>query len=143
MTALGSLAGAALTNSSIFTPQFSVGVIAWLQQIFSKPLPCAYFLRISRLIVTPCVFLVFCCLVACFSDLMDVNRFGACTFFVVIADATGMGLFAFLTELSSGESEVMHNNEFTIRVSTCPPVAVRHSCTQTISHRLAKGSSRV
>jgi hypothetical protein len=32
---------------------------------------------------------------------MDVNRFGACTFFVVIADATGMGLFAFLTELSS------------------------------------------
>jgi hypothetical protein len=35
------------------------------------------------------------------SNLIGVNRLGALTFFVVIADATGMGLFAFLAQLSS------------------------------------------
>jgi len=30
------------------------------------------------------------------SNLIDVNRLGALTFFVMIAEATGMNLFAFL-----------------------------------------------
>jgi hypothetical protein len=32
---------------------------------------------------------------------MEARRLGAFTFFVVITDATGVGLFAFLAELSS------------------------------------------
>jgi len=36
-----------------------------------------------------------------FSNLIEANRLGAFTFFVVIAHATEVGLFAFLAELSS------------------------------------------
>jgi hypothetical protein len=50
--------------------------------------------RFSRSWIGTYADFVFC--VTGFSDLIGVNGLGAFTFFVVIADATGMGLLAFL-----------------------------------------------
>lgn len=47
------------------------------------------------------IFFVFRWFVTRLCNLIDANRLGTFTFFVIIADATGVGLFAFLAELSS------------------------------------------